>query len=289
MVKHIAFFLLFIDINCLETVENIESHICLCHKLVSYFYFYIFAAYVSALDLDKLSKTLKLKYDVVRNGILMYGTVSYYANITMENTGTTPIPRDGWSIYFCHDTLIQPVYFNATTNQYTGGGLILSGNVTLSHMKGCMFKFEPYNGENSMYHFLPLLPGERRNISFLASNWAVSKFDMFPNFYLANDTNTAIVENTRDHDLSFVSPLDDFPKFMRNIPNDVESVPFTPWERYRGYNFTSKDAARYQVLPTPLNTQKMPGKVTIDKTWTIDTNGRQVLLGMANYVRSKGM
>jgi hypothetical protein len=51
---------------------------------------------VSALDLDKLSKTLKLKYDVVRNGILMYGTVSYYANITMENTGTTPIPRDGW-------------------------------------------------------------------------------------------------------------------------------------------------------------------------------------------------
>jgi hypothetical protein len=58
VVKHIAF-LLFIDINCLETVENIESHICLCHKLVSYFYFYIFAAYVSALDLDKLSKTLK--------------------------------------------------------------------------------------------------------------------------------------------------------------------------------------------------------------------------------------
>ena len=63
VVQHIAFFLLFNDINCLETVENIESHICVCHKLVSYFYFYIFAAYVSALDLDKLSKTLKLKLD----------------------------------------------------------------------------------------------------------------------------------------------------------------------------------------------------------------------------------
>ncbi|CAC5404432.1 HEXA_B [Mytilus coruscus] len=256
---------------------------CLIFSHTTYFYY----TSVSALDLDKLSKTLKVRYDVVRNGILMYGTVSYYANITLENAGTESIPRDGWSLFFCHDTLIQPVYFNASTNQYTGGGLILSGNVTLSHIKGCMFKFEPYNGENFLYHFLPLQPGERRNISFLASNWAVSKFDMFPNFYLANNTHTAILQNTKDNDLSYVSPLDDFPKFMRNIPNDAESVPLTPWERYKGYNFSSKEEVRHKVLPTPLRTETKQGSIKIDNTWTIDTNGRPILQGMADYLRSK--
>lgn len=218
----------------------------------------------------------------------MYGTVSYYANITMENKGTKPIPRTGWSLYFCHDTLIQPVYFNASTNQYTGGGLILSGNVTLSHIKGCMFKFEPYSGENSLYHFLPLQPGEKRNISFLCSNWAVSKFDMYPNIYLANETHTSVLENTKDPELSFVSPLEDYPQFMRSIPNDVDSVPFSPWERYNGYNFSSRQDVKYKILPTPESVQESKSiKITIDKTWVIDVNGRNDLTQIANYMKTR--
>ncbi|KAK3102596.1 hypothetical protein FSP39_012487 [Pinctada imbricata] len=245
----------------------------------------VFIAVLSA-DVDQIAKDLKLTYDVVRNGVLTpYATVTYFANITLENVGQREIPSSGWSIYFCHHTLIQPVYYNVSTNQYIGGGLILSGNMTLSHVKGCMFKLDPYNGENLAFRTLPLIPGEIRNISFLASNWAISKYDVFPNWYLGNGSRYTVIDNTANDVPNFVAPHSTFVQFMRGVPNDVMSIPPTPFERYRGINFTALDDVKYSILPTPLKTSQRRGTVDIDNTWTIDINGRKSLGRLAGYLQ----
>ena len=243
---------------------------------------------VLAADVSRIAKDLKLTYDVVRNGVLTpYATVTYFANISLENVGQQDIPSSGWSIYFCHHTLIQPVYYNVSTNQYIGGGLILSGNISLSHVKGCMFKLDPYNGDNPAFRTLPLVPGEIRNISFLASNWAISKYDIFPNWYLGNGTDYVIIENTANDEPKFVAPHSTFVQFMRGVPNDVMSIPPTPFERYRGMNFTALEDAKYSILPTPLKENRRRGTVTIDNTWTIDFGGRNSLRRLARYLQSK--
>lgn len=263
----------------------------LCYNDTNLFFYntvFLFSGYVNTADINRIAKDLKITYDVVRNGVLTpYATVTYFANVTLENIGSVPIPAAGWSIYFCHHTLIQPVYYNATINQYIGGGLILSGNITLTHIKGCMFKFDPYNGDNKLFQNLPLKPGDLRNVSFLASNWAISRYDVFPNWYLSNGTHHEIIENTKSPDVTFVSPHKTFVEFMRGIPNDVMGIPPTPFERYRGYNFTDLDNIKSSILPTPLKQMIGNKTITIDKRWRIDRDRFRILSDVAKYLQSK--
>lgn len=179
------------------------------------------------------------------------------------------------------------MYYNATINQYIGGGLILSGNITLTHVKGCMFKFDPYIGDNKAFRNLPLQPGDLRNISFLASNWAITKYDVFPNWYLSNGTHQQTIENTRSPDVTFVSPHTTFVEFMRGIPNDVTGIPPSPFERYRGYNFSDLESIKTSILPTPLQQTLGNETVTIDKNWRIDRDRFRILSGVAKYLQSK--
>jgi hypothetical protein len=150
-----------------------------------------------------------------------------------------------------------------------------------------MFKFDPYIGDNKAFQNLPLQPGDLRNISFLASNWAITKYDVFPNWYLSNGTHQQTIENTRSPDVTFVSPHTTFVEFMRGIPNDVMGIPPSPFERYRGYNFSDLESIKTSILPTPLKQTLGNDTVTIDKNWRIDRDRFRILSGVAKYLQSK--
>lgn len=231
---------------------------------------------------------MSITYDVDRHNppSPVYGN-SFLANVSIANFGTTPIPASGWSIFFCHRPMIQPLYYNTSSAQYFGGGLILSGNITLTHVKGCIFKFEPYMGNNPTYLSQPLYPGEIRNISFLSSNTAVSRYDVFPNWYLSNGTNTAVIRNTQGEGLLFVTPHNTFLKWMRSVPSDLYGTPPGLWNRFTGYNFTDITSTKYSIIPTPKEQVMGSGKVTVNKKWSIDRDRDGRLNRVAVYLRSK--
>ncbi|XP_033752239.1 putative beta-hexosaminidase [Pecten maximus] len=255
----------------------------------SYIPFLIVALHVAlvlTVDIDQLAKDIAITYDVDRHNppSPVYGN-SFLANISLANVGNNSIPASGWSLYFCHNPLIQPLYYNTTAAQYFGGGLILSGNITLTHVKGCMFKFEPYVGTNPAYQSQPLGPGETRNVSFLSSNTAVSRYDVYPNWYLSNGTHTAIIQNTKNDVPLFVTPHNTFLKWMRSVPTDLYGTPLGLWNRYTGYNFTAVNATKYSVIPTPLEQKLKTGKVNVNNKWSIDRDRDGRLAGVATYLK----
>jgi hypothetical protein len=50
--------------------------------------------------------------------------------------------------------------------------------------------------------------------------------------------------------MNFVGPFERDIQYTRFI-NDFDSVKFSPIDRYRGYNFSSKEEVKDDVLPTP--------------------------------------
>ena len=251
---------------------------------------YIFTVWINAADLRNIANNLKAGYVVERNGIpLRMGPTTittYLGNITLQNTGVEPIQPDGWSLYLCHDKLIHPMFYNISTLQYAGGGLILPSNFTVTHSKGCMFSFTPYRGADPRFKSQPIEAGQKVVIPIVASEFFVSKYSMFPNWYLANDTHTNLIPNTMDNDMNFVGPFERDIQYTRFI-NDFDSVKFSPIDRYRGYNFSSKEEVKDDVLPTPFMKKDQSGSVTLDSSWFIDFNNDVNLNKIANYLQSK--
>jgi hypothetical protein len=72
--------------------------------------------------------------------------------------------------------------------------------------------------------------------------------------------------NTMDNDMNFVGPFERDIQYTRFI-NDFDSVKFSPIDRYRGYNFSSKEEVKDDVLPTPFMKKDQSGSVTLDSSW----------------------
>jgi hypothetical protein len=85
---------------------------------------------------------------------------------------------------------------------------LFQSNFTVTHSKGCMFSFTPYRGADPRFKSQPIEAGQKIVIPIVASEFFVSKYSMFPNWYLANDTHTNLIPNTMDNDMNFVGPFE---------------------------------------------------------------------------------
>ncbi|XP_063400404.1 putative beta-hexosaminidase [Mytilus trossulus] len=245
---------------------------------------------LSEANLGNIANSLKVGYDVGRNGLPLdlgpgQRITTYLANITLENIGKTPINPDGWSLYMCHEKLIHPMFYNISGLQFAGGGLILPGNVTVIHIKGCMFSFTPYLGEDPRFKAQPIEPGQTLIIPIVASEFLVSRYSVYPNWYIANRSHTNLIPNTMDNDRKFVGPFEHNIQYTRYI-NDLDSIKLSPIDRYRGYRFLSKPETKSEILPTPFKKTENTGSVSVNGNWLIDYNGVRNLANIATYLQS---
>ncbi|XP_069132469.1 putative beta-hexosaminidase [Argopecten irradians] len=210
-------------------------------------------------NVANIANSLKARYELINHN----PTGSYYASITLTNTGAMPITAAGqWSLYICHENLIEFERFNLTSGQYLP---TWRGGFRLSHVKGCMYKFTPDPAK-----FTAIGAGQERRITFLAALSISGVYDVYPNMYLADRTHSAVIPTTSDYRY-FVSPFENIFQYTRDPPMD----PVLPVSPVRSYmllvNQTYPTLAPGDIIPTPK--QKSDAfngkKITIDNTWRI--------------------
>ncbi|XP_021369731.1 putative beta-hexosaminidase [Mizuhopecten yessoensis] len=205
--------------------------------------------------------------DIARNLTAHYELINhnpggtYYASIILSNRGNTIITSDGeWSLYFCHENLIEFERFNTSTGQYINP--TSRGGFLLSHIGGCMYKFTP-----DPLRFKNIMPNTMRRITFLAAASISGIFDVYPNFYIANSMqSSALIQNTKIYRY-FVSPFTNIFQYTRDPPRDP-ILPVSPTRSYMVLaNQTVHELEAGDILPTPLLKTAHHGKVLIDKSW----------------------
>lgn len=215
-------------------------------------------------NLQQLGKDLGISYTVVEHPATP--AFDYVGRIAITNGGQTTLPATGWAIYFCHKSVIEPVAYNFVQKRYPSGFVLRGGAFILQHIKGCMFELKPNVGRNTTYS--PMKPGETIEIPFMADQTAISKYDIYPNWYVADgNNNTAIIESTRSEDMNFVAPFTTLTSTMRS-PADM--LPLTPWSRFIEPEVPAATPMYDCVVPTPKAAYENKKKrLKVDKKWKI--------------------
>ncbi|OWF54314.1 beta-hexosaminidase [Mizuhopecten yessoensis] len=230
-------------------------------------------------NVETLAKTIRILYYLINHN----PGGSYYASIILTNTGTSPIDhRGGWSLYVCHENLIEFKRFNSDTGEYAFP--TIRGGFSLSHIQGCMYKFTP--DPNS---FGTIDPGGNRYITFMTSASIAGKYDIYPNFYLANETQSAtVIHNTKNYtNRAFVGPFQNVFQYTRNPPRDLV-LPVSLSRRYVSlFNSTYPKLTPGDIIPTPRHKYESTRKyVYLNSTWKIDSRKDPRVAGLMEYFTS---
>ncbi|XP_060086368.1 beta-hexosaminidase-like [Ylistrum balloti] len=230
-------------------------------------------------NVETLAKDVRVMYYLINHN----PGGSYYAAIILTNNGTSSIDHSGdWSLYVCHENLIEFKRFDSDTGEYEFP--TRRGGFSLSHIEGCMYKFTP--DPNS---FGTINPGRSRYITFLTSASITGKYDIFPNFYIANTTNSAkVIQNTKaDLSREFVGPFQNLFQYTRNPPRDP-ILPVSLSNRYSGLvkNIYPK-TTQGDIIPTPRMKYESPQKkVYMNSTWKIDSRNDARISVLMEYFTS---
>ncbi|XP_033753159.1 chitobiase-like [Pecten maximus] len=229
-------------------------------------------------NVETIAKSTKILYYLINHN----PGGSYYSAIILTNTGPTPIDQSGgWNLYVCHENLIEFKRFNSDTGEYDFP--TIRGGFSLSHVQGCMYRFTPDSDT-----FGTIDPGKSRYITFLTSASIAGKYDIYPNFYLANDTHSAIIQNTKkDINRDRVGPFQNLFQYTRNPPRDPE-LPVSLSRRYASlFNTTYPKPTPGDIIPTPRQKyESAQRKVYMNSTWKIDSRNDDRLSGLMIYFTS---
>lgn len=139
--------------------------------------------------------------------------------------------------------MIEPAY-----TKHNPGGYILPGEsgMKVTHINGCLFKFQPTR------NFKKLLPGKTLKIGFNASDWCVSRTDVMPKWYITADhVEARTITSTAGEELSFVGAFNTSRQWKR-YPDDKYN-PYTPQHRFDlNKEITDLKKAPLRLVPTPL-------------------------------------
>lgn len=196
---------------------------------------------------------------------------SYYAAIIIKNDGSTPFTATGWSLNFCHENLIEFERFHRGTGRYLRP--TRRGGMDLTHVSGCMYKLTP-----DRRTFGSIAPQTRRQIVFKAAACLSGKWDIYPNFYISNETQTAVVSNTKDNmNRDFVLPFSNYFQYSRN-PLIDPMLPVSPPRRYHVLvNQTYPALTPGDIIPTPYYKIADTREINMDTTWqfsNVDNDSR---------------
>ncbi|MDD1784242.1 carbohydate-binding domain-containing protein [Enterovibrio sp. ZSDZ35] len=214
---------------------------------------------VSSQVLSKLGDGIDLEYAVLDNQQNEWRT--FKGEITLKNESSAVLPASGWSIYFSHIRMMQPL---------TGSGL------TVSHVNGDIFKIEPTTA------FQPLQPGQTLTIEFESEFWQVAKTDIMPNWYLVSDSGeTALIASTSNmingevpskpgEELPFVADFTSeltWKRYGGSITDFYD--PYSAADRYLKNSDLNKIDNVQGVIPTPAAITLGTGDVAIDPSWVV--------------------
>lgn len=202
----------------------------------------LFSAFSQNVDqqtLDYIANSLGIRYDVIDN--FQDTWKSYRVRMTLENTGSKPIPNGPWAIYLCHIRVIEPAHTKHNPDGYVIPG---SHGIKVTHIDGCQHKFEPTATFSGLAGFQSLV------VDFDAENWDVARTDVMPNWYIAAEGLQArTITSTAGEDLSFVGPFD-APNKWKRITSDRYD-PYTPEKRYSINDIIDLKKPGQLIVPSP--------------------------------------
>lgn len=148
-----------------------------------------------------------------------------------------------WKIYFYSFFIVEPSHILSKDGLYTkpDGYTLPNVNLKLMHENGCLFSMSPTS------EFIGLPHNEKREITFSAALWAISKTDFPPNWYMtANGLNARVISSTK---ADFVGEFTSDKQWKRKKADKYD--PYSPSVRYHRYKTTNSNVQQIVVIPTP--------------------------------------
>lgn len=190
---------------------------------------------------------------------LKYNGAKHLFHVTLYNPGSNLIRGSNWTIYFYSFFMIESDHLPKD-----GGFVLESQNIRLNHIQGMLFSLEPVSG------FGNITSKETKSLYFYGQNWAVSKTDIPPNWYITSPgLQPKVFKSTSPDNPNFVSNFV-LPKQWKRYKSDVYN-PYTPEVRYNKYSVTDLGKVGKYIIPTPESiTVDESSHVTLDSnTWRI--------------------
>lgn len=181
---------------------------------------------------------------------------THIMRIRLHNNGTRVMRGKAWELFFHSFFMVEPDHLPQKAfidDDY---------KVKYRHVTGSLFSISPAEG------FHDILPNSTRMVEHKAKNWAVSKSDFLPNWYLkADNLEPRLIKSTNSSQFAGdISSAKQWKRFKYDRYN-----PFTSQDRYERfytlYAFTNGPS----VIPKPKNffESRSFGEFTVDETWTI--------------------
>ncbi|CAC5362528.1 HEXA_B [Mytilus coruscus] len=262
---------------------------------------YVNSQIVTQPDLDQIAAGLDIKVDVVEN--LDDGSRHFF-KVTFNNKALKSLSGLNWKIYFYSFFIVESKHILSEDGLYTKpeGYTLPNVNLKLRHENGGLFSMSPTTG------FIGLPPNGKREITFFAANWAVSKTDIPPNWYITADgLDARVIDSTKE---GFVGEFTSAKQWKRKKEDRYD--PYSPMARYQRYKTTNPNVQMKMIIPTPkeitnhdtTNLLHISGNVTIvhsgldneasfltdkysfDISNTASTNGVNIYLSTNNTIPS---
>ncbi|KAL8595484.1 hypothetical protein ACOMHN_000693 [Nucella lapillus] len=208
--------------------------------------------------LDYMGENLTVQFEITDN-YERYGVSRYVATLFLNNTGNQAIPAGNWELQFPSVQWLEPELLRQEREF-----ILQEHKMALSHVQGYLFRLSP------LFDFPPFEAGTSKEIVFRGEYWSVSKYEQFPNYFVAAEGATArVIENTADESMSFVRSFSRVNQWKRNATDRFD--PLTPSARYGKQADVSKLGwAPHPYLPTPLSFKMDRSKtVSFNKNWVI--------------------
>ncbi|OWF40739.1 uncharacterized protein LOC110463418 [Mizuhopecten yessoensis] len=221
-------------------------------------------ASVSQPDLDFISSNLDIKVKVEDN--LEYDGGRHKFVITLKNAGNQHIRGDNWTIYFYSFFMLEGEHLPRP-----GGYEVPGQGVRLHHVTGCLFGMAPtatFASLNSM---------ETREVVFFGDNWAVSRSDVPPNWYIASDGLESRLINSTAFGSRFVEDFTSVRQWKRYRTDQYN--PYTPRDRTTRYgeNTAGQSTKKQYIIPTPKRITETSSQFVSVRTgtWQIRTGSKE--------------
>ncbi|XP_063420578.1 beta-hexosaminidase-like [Mytilus trossulus] len=208
-------------------------------------------------ELDDIARNLRVEVHVIDN--LQFNGKKHLFRIIFENKGSHSLSGLNWKIFFFSFFIIEDEHIlSPDGNSILPGGYILNeSKLRIDHAKGNLYSLTPVED------FMEIKPNTTREIRFFGSNWAISKSDIPPNWYITVDGLSPRV---------FESTSGDFVGYF-NEPNQWKRTqfdlydPYSPLDRFEKYKDIRKNPKKKIAIPTPKSV------IHHDALETLDMNG----------------
>lgn len=211
-------------------------------------------------DLDGIAKNIQIKVDVADN--LQFNGGKHLFRVKFENKGSRSLSGTNWKIYFYSFFVIEADHIMSADGNYIfpEGYVLEDSKLKINHAKGSLYSLSPVAG------FPEISPNATREITFLGANWAISKSDVPPNWYIVADGLSPRVFESTSRD--FVGDFTE-PNQWKRTKYDLYN-PYTTMDRFERYKKINLQPKMKLSIPTPKEIIEHDDTVTLDMSGDVN-------------------